>query len=363
MFSNTTPLNWYNTLRRLKKEGDFNGYLGKELGFLPGHKAFTSKLLGLPTKHRPSLVISEAAAPVAKKVNRVHKVNKKLQEDVKNAGVLTSEEIAAELPSTPPEPETIYAPPETPPSEPQQAQKIEDTVKRILDSTTLTKTHRTKIRQALLFMEGGPEPKKKISEKILEEAKTLREEFRALSFGGASDPSSSVPNLQTVSPTIRNATSALLSPSGATTRLTPVKSDPQITSEPAQALQSIGSRKSLIPRRAGKKASSVKKVGIDRGKGKAGTQRALFRKQKEFSEPQNTIKPIPEEKKQRRPRKKQDKRTAITLKGVYDNADNAAVVHKYPLAKIRNKDKKEKKKRTYLIKGWAGARENSRLGI
>jgi len=78
MFSNTTPLNWHGTLRRLRKEGDM-GQLGRDMGILPGRKSFTAQLMGLTTKHRPTHVINEAAAPLAKKVDKVHKVNNKLQ--------------------------------------------------------------------------------------------------------------------------------------------------------------------------------------------------------------------------------------------------------------------------------------------
>jgi len=177
MFSNTTPLNWYNTLRRLKKEGDFNGYLGKELGLLPGRKAFASQLQGLTTKHRPTHVISEAAAPLAKKVNKVHKVNRKLQEDVKKAGVLSSEmpsnpvdstpaaESPSEVPQAPsevshPQVQTQQAPQTPKVSDTQQQQQIED----ILKSTTLSKNKKSILRKALVFLETGIQPTKKISE-------------------------------------------------------------------------------------------------------------------------------------------------------------------------------------------------------
>jgi len=194
------------------------------------------------------------------------------------------------------------------------------------------------LRKALVFLVTGIQPTKKLSENSINEARILKETFMA----GSEPP-----------PTVRDATTALLSPSNATTRLTPVKSVPQMISKPAEALQSVGSRHSLIPRRLGKKASSVKKVSIEIGKSKAGTPRALYRKKKESSAPQNIIPPLEKVVKQLRPRKPQNKRTApLEHEGKYDNPNNAAIAHKYPLHKLRSKPKKDKKNvKQRLFKG------------
>jgi len=118
MFSNSTPLNWHSTLRRLRKEGDM-GQLGRDMGILPGRKTFTSQLMGMVTKHRPTQVISEAAAPLEKSVNKLHKVNKRLQKVVKKAGATKedapvptdSTEIEGALEAIPPGPKHAETPP------------------------------------------------------------------------------------------------------------------------------------------------------------------------------------------------------------------------------------------------------------
>ena len=84
MLNNNTPLNWHGTLRRLRKEGDM-GQLGRDIGILPGRKTFSAQLMGLTTKHKPTHIISEAAAPESKAV-KAHRANKKVKSTVKSAG-------------------------------------------------------------------------------------------------------------------------------------------------------------------------------------------------------------------------------------------------------------------------------------
>jgi len=86
MFSNITPLNWFNTLRRLKKEGNFDGHLGKELGLLPGRKAFASQLQGV-TKHKPTRILTEAATPETKHV-KPHKPRKGIKAMLAQSGAI-----------------------------------------------------------------------------------------------------------------------------------------------------------------------------------------------------------------------------------------------------------------------------------
>ena len=72
MLSNTSPLNWQSTLRRLRKDAQM-GQLGKDIGILPGRKTFNAQLNGLTTKHRPTHVISAAAEPAENK--QVHTIS------------------------------------------------------------------------------------------------------------------------------------------------------------------------------------------------------------------------------------------------------------------------------------------------
>ena len=122
MFSNSTPLNWHSTLKRLRKEGDM-GQLGRDMGILPGRRTFTSQLMGMTTKHRPTQVISEAAAPLEKSVNKLHKVNKKLQKVVKKAGASKEDapvptdstaEVEGALEAIPSGPKHAETPPKAP---------------------------------------------------------------------------------------------------------------------------------------------------------------------------------------------------------------------------------------------------------
>jgi hypothetical protein len=121
MFSNSSPLNWHSTLRRLKKE-DGMGALGKELGL---KNKTLSAFVGDKTT---TPVIAKATQNEVKKVAKEHKPDKKLKKQIAASG--SSEENgvigeavgspAAELgltspqASTPPGMNTSEATPRTP---------------------------------------------------------------------------------------------------------------------------------------------------------------------------------------------------------------------------------------------------------
>jgi hypothetical protein len=352
MFSNTTPLNWYNTLRRLKKEGDFNGHLGKELGLLPGRKAFTSQLMGA-TKHKPTHILTEAATPATKHI-KAHKPRKNVkalmaQYGASEGDTLNSPSVPDSAPAATPAVESVHRQVQNPP---------------IIRLESELNSAATKIATKIQAIKRGNDVRRKLAKEQQAATKiqalgrgfNVRRSLTAKAPEGGSTPSQrptihaakaptegSTPSQR---PTIHAATAALLSPespSKAAPRMTPVKPDSQITSEPAYLLPNIRPHQSLLPRRAGKKANSVKKVGIEKGKAIAGTLRALYRKKKEESAPQNIIQPL-KNVKQRKPRRTQNKRTApLEHKGKYDNPQDAKLIHKYPFNKLRKEQKKEKK--------------------
>ena len=122
MFSNSSPLNWHSTLRRLKKENGM-GALGKELGL---KNKTLSAFVGDKTT---TPVIAKATQNEVKKVLKEHKPSKKLKKQIASSGS-TGEEggvigeavgsPAAELgfasPSTPPGMSTSDASPRETPS-------------------------------------------------------------------------------------------------------------------------------------------------------------------------------------------------------------------------------------------------------
>ena len=79
MFSNSSPLNWHSTLRRLKKENGM-GMLGKELGL---KNKTLSAFVGDKTT---TPVIAKATQNEVKKVVKVHKPDKKLKKQIAVSG-------------------------------------------------------------------------------------------------------------------------------------------------------------------------------------------------------------------------------------------------------------------------------------
>jgi len=246
MFSNTTPLNWHSTLRRLRKEGDM-GQLGRDMGVLPGRKTFSSQLQGMVTKHKPSYMISEAAAPAAKRVNKVHKINKKLQSEVKKArasasdaptststAINTPANVAANaaanaattaaLQNIPPGPGTSHTPSSTPLST-----EVKADIKRILEASTVQGKGKNELKRAMNVLAGGSYPKTPIKSQATEEAERLLNTSGVSwytakshsSVGGASSAASkhtthfASTNHSAPSTTIQSATAALLSPTQA----------------------------------------------------------------------------------------------------------------------------------------------------
>ena len=94
MFSNSSPLNWHSTLRRLKKE-DGMGALGKELGL---KNKTLSAFVGDKTT---TPVIAKATQNEVKKVAKEHKPDKKLKKQIAASGSSEEEGVIGEAIGSP----------------------------------------------------------------------------------------------------------------------------------------------------------------------------------------------------------------------------------------------------------------------
>jgi hypothetical protein len=94
MFSNSSPLNWHSTLRRLKKENGM-GMLGKELGL---KNKTLSAFVGDKTT---TPVIAKATQNIVKKVAKVHKPDEKLKKQIAASGSSEEKGVISEAVGSP----------------------------------------------------------------------------------------------------------------------------------------------------------------------------------------------------------------------------------------------------------------------
>ena len=80
--SNSSPLNWHSTLRRLKRDGNM-GDLGRQLG-IPGRNGTLEAMIA--TKRRPTHFLSNINDIEVAVVDKPHKPNKKAGKAIKTAG-------------------------------------------------------------------------------------------------------------------------------------------------------------------------------------------------------------------------------------------------------------------------------------
>jgi len=236
MFSNTTPLNWFNTLRRLKKEGNFEGHLGKELGLLPGRKAFTSQLQGA-TKHKPTHILTEAATPATKHI-KAHKPRKNIKVAMALSGATGGDNEPHELYSFP-----ALSPESNPVAD---APSSAGTQRTLLSPSPSRNTFRARLEAAREDIETlkSPERVEHHPGELDERKAEAEDRIRALAAakiqaGGrgrkarltlASLKAEKAAAVRAAPPSpeasVRDATAALLSPSTAVTRNTPAKTPP-----------------------------------------------------------------------------------------------------------------------------------------
>jgi hypothetical protein len=97
MFSNTTPLNWHGTLKRLKK--DYTpGTLGQELG-IGVQNNILDEARGWPTKKKPSVVYTDAVNTQVQAVDKKHTLQRFSKKLLSEVGASSSAKAEAAAPA------------------------------------------------------------------------------------------------------------------------------------------------------------------------------------------------------------------------------------------------------------------------